>query len=156
MRRVVLVGIMAIAVGAVGATATEAADSTCKAKHEKKGCPIKGHWSYSALVRREVRPGFRGVSRYSVSMKSKKSFVVYARGLPCGDQQFYDTAVSVEVGKQAHIGKTYTKSRNTAGSDVTATVTFTSAKKAKLSLEYTVRSTTAEGTTSCPAPTRRR
>jgi hypothetical protein len=153
MRRVVLLAITAIAVGAVGATTTEAAKPTCKAKHEKKGCAIKGHWSYSAVVRQHLPSGGAGTSRYTVSMKSKKSFQIVASGFLCDDGNFFYGSASAEVAKQAKIGKTYTGSRSTAGADMTATVTFTSAKKAKLSIKYTIRSITAEETKTCSGST---
>jgi hypothetical protein len=150
MRRVVLLAITTMTVGAVGATATEAADATCKAKHEKKGCVIKGKWSYYAAVR---QPGGTGASRYSVSKQSKKSFRISATGFACDDGNFFYGGASVEIGKRARIGKTYTGSRSTTGADMTATVTFTSAKKAKLSIKYTIRSITAEETKTCNGST---
>lgn len=150
MRRVLLCVIAVFAVSACFLTTSGAAKPTCKKMHEQKGCALQGSWFYGKTFRREYRPHQFGTSHYAVDRTTKKAFEIRADGLTCGDGNFIPQKTTLVVGKRAHVGSTYTASTAGSGYDMSATVTFSSAQKAQLSLKYTIHSTTPEGTTDCP------
>jgi hypothetical protein len=139
------VGLAAVCIATtVGLGTTPAgAKSSCKAKHEKKGCAVAHKFAYSYTVQNQQTAlnlvlAYKKPSAFTVTL-GRNAYLPCSTGsaAPGG----YSLAgATVTIKKKATIGKTYTGSELDSGARLTIKldvhVKFTSAKHASVKFAY--------------------
>jgi hypothetical protein len=139
------VGLAAICVAtAVGfGTSPAGAKSSCKAKHEAKGCAVAHKFAYTYYVLNQKTAlnlllAYQKPSAFTVTLGRNAYLPCSAGSAAPGSYSLAGTTVTIKT--KPIIGKTYTGSRVDSGTRLTAKltvkVTFTSAERASVTFTY--------------------